>query len=289
MNESIEKERTHRRELLTQLRDLGGPKGVNPSVLRKLGIYGGAQGVWVDKARTSDLTEDGFGVTVGLLHTGSSYQDDISEDAVLYHYPDTQRLGRRDNSEIEATKNAKKFHLPVFVITYPTPSSSRRDVRLGWVEEWDDRLAIFLITFSESSTVEVQEETPFNLTDKASGSKTTTTQTRPGQMKFKFDCLARYGQECAVCGINVKEMLDAAHIYPKENNGSDDPRNGLILCASHHRAFDAGLFKIHPETLDFHFKDKGSKDLKITCKSLQHLPSPPHPEALRWHWKECKW
>jgi hypothetical protein len=41
------------------------------------------------------------------------------------------------------------------------------------------------------------------------------------------------------------------HIVPKNQNGTDDPRNGLTLCARfedapHHWAFDAGLFTLCP-------------------------------------------
>jgi hypothetical protein len=39
----------------------GGPEGVSSTLLRELGVYGGAQGIWVDKARTSSLTQDGSG------------------------------------------------------------------------------------------------------------------------------------------------------------------------------------------------------------------------------------
>jgi hypothetical protein len=87
------------------------------------------------------------GATVGLLHTGSSYADDLSDDGVLYHYPNTNRPKGRDLAEIEATKAAGRLGLPVFVITYPSPGSARRDVHLGWVESWDDSLETFLITF----------------------------------------------------------------------------------------------------------------------------------------------
>jgi hypothetical protein len=106
-----------RRGMCETLLHAGGPKGVAPGVLRDLGIYGGAQGVWVDKARTGSLTEDATGVTVGLLHTGSSYADDLSDDGVIYHYPNTNRPRGRDLAEIEATKAAGRLGLPVFVIT----------------------------------------------------------------------------------------------------------------------------------------------------------------------------
>jgi putative restriction endonuclease len=132
--EEVSQELEHRKRMWGSLLDVGGPMGVAPKLLRDLGIYGGAQGVWVDKARTASLLDDGTGVTVGLLHTGSSYADDLSDDGVLYHYPSTNRPRGRDLAEIEATKAAGRLGLPVFVITYPSPGSARRDVHLGWVE-----------------------------------------------------------------------------------------------------------------------------------------------------------
>jgi len=47
----------------------------------------------VDKSRTGELTPDGMGVAVSVLHTGRSYADDLSEDSLLYHYPATNRGG----------------------------------------------------------------------------------------------------------------------------------------------------------------------------------------------------
>ncbi len=53
---------------------------------------------------------------------------------------------------------------------------------------------------------------------------------------------------CAIC--DMKFVVDnlheaqAAHIVPKNKNGTDDPRNGLTLCRAHHWAFDAGLFTL---------------------------------------------
>jgi len=114
-------------------------------------------------------------VTVGLLHTGSSYADDLSDDGVLYHYPATD-----------------------------------------------------------------PEDQPFRLVEER---RTTRRQVeaRVGQPRFKFQVFERYGSRCAVCDISAPQLLDAAHLRPKKEHGSDDPRNGLVLCASHHRALDAGL------------------------------------------------
>jgi hypothetical protein len=55
-------------------------------------VYGGAQGIWVDKKNTAKLTSDGEDITVSILHTGRHYPDDLSNDGVIYHSPTTDRL-----------------------------------------------------------------------------------------------------------------------------------------------------------------------------------------------------
>ncbi len=286
----VDQEREERLRMWTRLLQEGGPQKASPGQLRDLRIYGGAQGIWVDKARTGNLSESGSGITVSVLHTGSSYADDLSDDAVLYHYPKTGRPRRRDLSEIIATKETNRLGVPIFVITYPSPGSSFRNVSLGWVENWDDEAGFFLISLGEipSPSFEVVDEGEFRLTaDRKSGKHLTTT--RRGQQRFKFGVFKRYGHRCAVCDLSVSDVLEAAHMRPKEHNGSDDPRNGLVLCATHHRAFDAGLFAIEPQTLSLMFQDQGptAKDLAIHRSCLQHLSRKPHSDALEWRWK--KW
>jgi putative restriction endonuclease len=58
-----------------------------------------------------------------------------------------------------------------------------------------------------------------------------------------------YDHQCAVCRLGVHDdqgrfLVEAAHIMPHARFGNDDPRNGLALCPSHHRGFDAGWFSL---------------------------------------------
>lgn len=61
---------------------------------------------------------------------------------------------------------------------------------------------------------------------------------------FKSRVLTSYGQQCAICGIQMK-LIDAAHIIPVEHNGTDNTSNGIAMCALHHRAFDRALISIN--------------------------------------------
>ncbi len=289
MTDPIAHELAYRWKTWEQLLAEGGPIGVSPGRLRVLGIYGGAQGIWVDKRRTAQLTPDGIGVTVGVLHTGTTYADDLSADGVLYHYSRTRRPRARDLAEIQTTKASGKLGLPLFVITYPSTLSARRDAHLGWVKGWDDDAQLFLIRFSERQPrpllQEFEEEQPFILVDKRVPEKREIVA-RQGQQRFKFLVLRRYGMCCAVCDRRILEVLDAAHLLPKQVQGSDDPQNGLALCAVHHRVFDAGLFAIEPQTLRIHCRPSGpdTKALRLQYRSLEYLPRRPHQEAPAWHW-----
>ncbi|WP_394324619.1 HNH endonuclease [Haloquadratum walsbyi] len=39
--------------------------------------------------------------------------------------------------------------------------------------------------------------------------------------------------------------VEAAHIYPKSEDGTDDIRNGIALCKLHHWAFDCGWIPVN--------------------------------------------
>jgi putative restriction endonuclease len=81
-SDDVEAERTLREELWDVLKKEDQSE-LAPQRLRELGAYGGAQGIWVDKARTGELTPDGAGIAVSVLHTGSSYPDDLTDDGLI--------------------------------------------------------------------------------------------------------------------------------------------------------------------------------------------------------------
>ena len=59
---------------------------VGPRDLRRVRLYGGAQGVWVDKGTTaSDEFLDGIAVSV--LHTDSHYPDEFSAEGGALSLP----------------------------------------------------------------------------------------------------------------------------------------------------------------------------------------------------------
>lgn len=69
------------------------------------------------------------------------------------------------------------------------------------------------------------------------------------QAKFRALLLTHHPAECAVCGLDRIEVLEAAHLVPDALGGAASVSNGRILCANHHRALDAKLLRIEDGSL----------------------------------------
>ena len=262
---------------------------IEPSQLRELGVYGGAQGIWVDKSHTAVPEIGTDGATVAILHTGRHYADDLSEDGVIYHYPKTSRPAARDAAEVQATKNAMQHGLPIFVVLPGKRNRSRRTVKLGWVCDFDDDARQFLILFGDENRPPYSkaESTgdPFRLTEE-SNREASIIMARVGQQRFRFHVMSKYGPKCIVCDISHPQLLKAAHICGKADKGTDDWRNGVALCATHHDAFDCYLFGIEPDTGCIRCKPGVSdKDIGLRETAIKPLRNAPHIEALRWRWE----
>ena len=284
---NVESELHRRNQMWADLLTRGGPSKVSAGLLRELVIYGGASGIWVNKGVTRDLTADGAGVAVAVLHNGSSYADEMSDDGLIYHFPATKRTGRRDAAEKGALIHCAKLGLPLFVITHSDGGSSRTVTR-GTVLDIDEAAGAAFITFDLTATATaapIGGEQAFRL-DASRNEKKFLGRRLLRDPFFKFYVGKRVGWQCAVCDIRVPQLLDAAHIKGVAEGGSDDSRNGLLLCASHHRAFDRNLFRIKPDDVRVCCSDAlTAQMLGITVVQLCEVVR-PHVDALRWRWSK---
>lgn len=89
---------------------------------------------------TAQAAQAAGSVCVSILHTGKHYPDDLSDDGVIYHYPETGRQIGRDIAEIEATKEAGRLRLPIFVVLPSTISQTRAGQRREALGQADRRL-----------------------------------------------------------------------------------------------------------------------------------------------------
>ena len=140
---------------------------------------------------------------------------------------------------------------------------------LGLVGNYDARRDVFVIESADRSAVEqvtsvIHDEKAryevqlyAQLTNEfrpvaAQEIETYTVSAAKRDEAFRDVVLSEYYFTCAVCELRFRlgDMVEAtaAHIVPKHQSGTDDPRNGLALCHTHHWAFDAGIF-----TVDSHY------------------------------------
>ena len=79
--------------------------------------------------------------------------------------------------------------------------------------------------------------------------KNSVVKTRLVQSFFRNTVLCSYSYECAICTIDLKELLVASHIIPWSHNEKlrANPKNGILLCNLHDKAFDKGLITINSD------------------------------------------
>lgn len=114
---------------------------------------------------------------------------------------------------------------------------------------------------------------------------------------FRQKILRAYGHRCAICGYDLKLGqndlgLEAAHIKWHQAGGPDIERNGLALCALHHKLFDRGAFSLTNDSSILVSQEVyGSSRLQEVLLSFhrrQAIPPQserylPLPEFLQWH------
>lgn len=68
------------------------------------------------------------------------------------------------------------------------------------------------------------------------------------QEAFRDMVLSAYQNKCAISGLPVPALLEAAHIIPDSHQlGHAEVKNGICLSRLHHKAFDAMLIGIRPD------------------------------------------
>ena len=87
---------------------------------------------------------------------------------------------------------------------------------------------------------------------------------------FRSAVLRNFLYKCACCGIDIPDLLEAAHIVPVANDGTDHPSNGIALCPTHHSAFDRHYFTFEPGSRKLILKEGiTTNQLRITRELLE--------------------
>ena len=70
---------------------------------------------------------------------------------------------------------------------------------------------------------------------------------RKGQPAFRKRLLHLYDGTCAITGVAIEAVLDAAHIVDHSKMGINNSDNGLLLRSDIHDLFDCGLIRLDPD------------------------------------------
>ena len=100
---------------------------------------------------------------------------------------------------------------------------------------------------------------------------------RRGQGAFRSALFEAYDRRCVVTGCSIKDVLDAAHIYPYKGSYTNHVSNGLLLRTDLHTLFDCDLIGIDPSTRCLVVAEslKGSSYAKLSGRPLRQ----PHGSA----------
>lgn len=239
------------------------------------------QGIWLDNTRTraANLSPDH---AFSVLLTENYNEGVIDGNEFLYAYP--RQTAKASDVAISGMKASLRNNVPIFFIDGLWQKYS---VRIAWVLDFNDDARLFLLGFTPPSGAsrpgDIDDTTPYPLSSPQRQRISSGRMARTGQARFAFDTLLRYGTRCAFCDIDAPQVLTAAHIRPVAKRGPDDARNGLVLCASHHMAFDKGLIRIDPDTLAVRVAlEVGVHRLSVTRQDLNHLQRQPTTIELRW-------
>ncbi len=178
---------------------------------------------------------------------GSQHKDVITEsDFILYKY----RGNNPQQSDNVGLRKAMELQLPLayfygivpgrYVAVWPVYVIADNPGALRFTVAVDEAIA----TDNKSTSQRMVHD------DDRPRKKyiTRATLVRLHQRTFREKVIMAYRDQCALCKLGHKELLDAAHIIPdSEEHSQATVDNGISLCKLHHAAFDRFLIGITPD------------------------------------------
>jgi putative restriction endonuclease len=171
------------------------------------------------------------------------YQDEGTEDGVLYRYQD----GPIDNHFNSWLRNAHALQVPLVYFIGTRPHWYRPEYP-AFVEADYQAERTVLISFGEMRGP-YDERRPVRIGDAIERRYVVRqVKQRIHQAQFRGAVVPAYRDRCTICSLREIRLLDAAHIIADaDERGEPLVSNGLSLCSIHHRAFDEDLVGVSPE------------------------------------------
>jgi putative restriction endonuclease len=201
--------------------------------------------------------------------------------------------------------NLDPYHKPRLSGGFDNPGKPATAIYNEFAANWDEMLyesEVLLAQFQEK-TIEENYFTPTelkelrlpNLENKQGLDVERIVKQRVHQNLFRAVILGNYANTCAVCKLDLPELMTASHILKWSDSQTErlNPENGICLCGLHDIAFEKGLLRIQADyTINISTKindltDKESAEnyfLRYHEKSII-LPqkSVPNPAFLQTH------
>jgi putative restriction endonuclease len=194
------------------------------------------------------------------------YDDDIDVGGgtILYHY----RAGSIDQADNRALRAAFAEQVPLIYFMGVAPSQLVVAAPVCVTADDPGARAVTLTV-----GVSIADTTPAGLVSPPDARvyAVREVRTRLHQQRFRINVLHAYRERCAICALQQRELVQAAHIV--EDN---DPAgiaaviNGLALCSIHHLAYDRNLLGIDPDGV-----------VHIAARVLDEIDGPMLREGLQ--------
>jgi putative restriction endonuclease len=116
-----------------------------------------------------------------------------------------------------------------------------------YVTEWQPTLLSCMVAVGSPYEMNQREPDPpaYRIDRRYS---TIEAKVRLHQAEFRELVLTAYGRRCAISGLPIPGLLEAAHIVPdRDERGHPEVSNGLCLSTLHHAAYDRNLLGIDPD------------------------------------------
>ena len=295
-NSFVQAERERRLNMWDEIQLITRERFLKSEDVRRIGCYGSGRGVWRDtKKTTGHLTNSGNGVCIGVLSVGR-YDDKIDGESGSYDYPSTDSKGY-DDGDIDSLRSALVLDLPVFLVQNLNAAGevvTKKGApfrRVDLIRFLDDcpvgRFLVFTSSKEGRSDYVLPKDVTPSCFQKRELKKTTSISKKRSRSAFKAKLINSHGKcECSLCDA-PKEVIEAAHIIPVADNGSDWFGNGILLCRNHHALFDKHKWTIDPTSLEIIPKsDFDLRSLQVMRSNIRHLKHFPGKEALDWRWNQ---
>jgi putative restriction endonuclease len=238
---------------------------------RRIPLIAPRQGIWKPAV---------FEVALSILTTYSSdpesrpYEDDPGPDGYnRYKWRGTD--GNHANNR--AVRRAMELGTPLIWLTGVAPGVFQADYPVFIAGEEPDQTQFVLALDADQLLgwrpgLEAEPQAPARRYAEMIGRR------RVHQRVFRSRLIVPYEGRCALCRLKHLDLLEAAHIRPDRRGGEPIIPNGILMCAIHHRAYDANIVGVDPR-----HRIEVRRDVleEVDGPTLQHALQGLHGELLR--------